>query len=50
MDQKPMLMKIKEDVDSTLKNFKPVSTEDAKTIDRSLRFCANPANNPESSM
>ncbi|CAM0135616.1 hypothetical protein VKS41_005267 [Umbelopsis sp. WA50703] len=50
MDQKPMLMKIKEDVDSTLKNFKPVSTEDAKTIDRSLRFCANPANNPESSI
>lgn len=45
-----MLMSIKEDIDTTLKKYKPITTEDAKTIDRSLRFCANPANNPESSM
>jgi cyclin H len=50
MDQKSMIETIKDDIADVLNRFKLVSTDEAKTIDRRLRFCANPAKNPESSM
>jgi cyclin H len=50
LDQKTMLLNIKNDIADILNRFKLVTTDDAKTIDRRLRSCTNPAKNPESSM
>lgn len=49
-DQRAMLITIKDDIANVLNKFKLVTTDEAKTIDRRLRSCANPAKNPDSSM
>ncbi|KAH8548720.1 cyclin-like protein [Umbelopsis sp. PMI_123] len=49
-DQKAMLISIRDDVADILKNFKLVTTDEAKSIDRRLRSCTNPAKNPDSSI
>ncbi|CAO3659987.1 unnamed protein product [Umbelopsis ramanniana] len=49
-DQRAMLITIKDDIANVLNKFKLVTTDEAKTIDRRLRSCANPAKNPDSSI
>lgn len=46
----PALLSIIERILGLLKTVTPVTTEEAKEVDKKLRLCMNPAMNPESAM